>query len=101
MKDIFNDNFSPARAEISIIPMEPSGDQSFDVSADSLPETLPILALRNVVLFPGTTFPVSIGREKSLKLIHDADKKGLFIGAVPQTNIEAEDPQLQDLYDYG
>lgn len=101
MKDIFNDNFSPARAEISIIPMEPSGDQSFDVSADSLPETLPILALRNVVLFPGTTFPVSIGREKSLKLIHDADKKGFFIGAVPQTNQEAEDPALEDLYEYG
>ena len=97
MKDIFNDDLSPARAEISIIPMEPLGDQSFDVSADSLPKNLPILALRNVVLFPGTTFPVSIGREKSLKLIHDADKKGLFIGAVPQTNIEAEEPELQDL----
>lgn len=101
MKDIFNDDLSPTRAEISIIPMEPLGDPSFDVSADSLPKTLPILALRNVVLFPGTTFPVSIGREKSLKLIHDADKKGLFIGAVPQTNIEAEEPELQDLYDYG
>ena len=101
MRDIFNDDLTPARAEISIIPMEPAGDPASELSADSLPDSLPILALRNTILFPGTTFPVTIGREKSLKLIHDADKKGFFIGTVPQTDPECEEPERDDLFDYG
>ena len=66
-----------------------------------LPEVLPVLALRNVVLFPGAIFPVTIGREKSMKLIHDAEKEGFFIGAVPQLDVMVEEPQEDDLFAFG
>ena len=66
-----------------------------------LPDVLPILALRNAVLFPGSIYPVTIGREKSMKLIQDAEKGGFFIGAVPQEDVMVEEPQEEDLFRYG
>ncbi len=66
-----------------------------------LPDVLPVLALRNAVLFPGAIYPVTIGREKSIKLIQDAEKEGFFIGAVPQEDVMVEEPQEEDLFHYG
>ena len=82
----------PAGAEVSIIPVV-QGDAMMKFDEAELPEVLPVLALRNVVLFPGAIFPVTIGREKSMKLIHDAEKEGFFIGAVPQLDVMVEEPQ--------
>ena len=100
MKDNFNEMFSSAGAEVSIIPVL-QGDAMMKVEDDQLPDSLPILALRNAVLFPGSVFPITIGRDKSIRLIEDAEKNNSFIGAVPQNDLSVEDPGREDLFDYG
>ena len=100
MKDIFSDIMAPAGAEVSIIPVM-QGDAMPNIDQDQLPDSLPILALRNAVLFPGTVFPITIGREKSIRLIEDAERTNSFIGAVPQNDLSVEDPRKDDLYNYG
>ena len=100
MKDIFNDIMSASGAEVSIIPVV-QGEGMMKIDEDQLPDSLPILALRNAVLFPGTVYPITIGREKSIRLIEDAEKNNTFIGAVPQNDLSVEDPRKDDLYSYG
>ena len=100
MKDIFNDIMSAGGAEVSIIPVM-QGEGMMKIDQSQLPDTLPILALRNAVLFPGTVYPITIGREKSIRLIEDAEKNNTFIGAVPQNDLSVEDPQKDDLYPFG
>ena len=100
MKDLMNDIFSPAGAEVSVIPVM-QGEQMMKIEEAHLPDSLPILALRNAVLFPGTVYPITIGREKSIRLIEDAERNNAFIGAVPQNDLAVEDPREQDLYGYG
>ena len=95
-----NDILSAAGAEVSIIPVM-QGEGAMKIDASQLPDTLPILALRNAVLFPGAVFPITIGREKSIRLIQDAEKYNTFIGAVPQNDLSVEDPRKEDLYGYG
>ena len=90
----------PAGADVSIIPvMQSEGMMNIDES--ELPDVLPVLALRNAVIFPGAIYPVTIGREKSIRLIQDAEKEGFFIGAVPQMDVMVEEPQEEDLNRYG
>ena len=101
MKDIFNDILSPSGgAEVSIIPVL-QGDALMKVNESDLPDSLPILALRNAVLFPGSVYPITIGRDKSIRLIEDAERTNAFIGAVPQNDLTVEDPHKEDLYTYG
>ena len=100
MKDIFNDMMAPSGAEVSIIPVM-QGDSMVQVDPAQLPDSLPVLALRNAVLFPGTVYPITIGREKSIRLIEDAERTNSFIGAVPQNDLSVEDPHKEDLYNYG
>ena len=100
MKDIFNDIMSAGGAEVSVIPVV-QGEGMPKVDIGQLPDMIPVLALRNAVLFPGTVYPITIGREKSINLIEDAEKGNLFIGAVPQNDLSVEDPGKDDLYPYG
>ena len=100
MKDIFSDIMAPSGAEVSIIPVM-QGDGMVHVDSAQLPDSLPILALRNAVLFPGTVYPITIGREKSIRLIEDAEHSNTFIGAVPQNDLSVEDPRKEDLYRFG
>ena len=100
MKNMFNDILSAAGAEVSIIPVV-QGDGVMKIDESQLPDSLPILALRNAVLFPGTVYPITIGREKSIRLIEDAEHNNAFIGAVPQNDLSVEDPRKEDLYGYG
>ena len=100
MKDIFNDIMSAPGAEVSIIPVV-QGDGMMKIDQSQLPDSLPILALRNAVLFPGTVYPITIGREKSIRLIEDAENNNMFIGAVPQNDLSVEEPRIEDLYGYG
>ena len=65
------------------------------------PPTVPILAVRNLVLFPGVLSPILIGRDSSKNLVQKAEKKGLVIGVVCQLDPETEIPMKEDLYDYG
>ncbi|NDV68907.1 endopeptidase La [Dysgonomonas sp. 25] len=67
-----------------------------------LPEDLPVLPLRNTVIFPGTSLPIAIARKKSVKLINDLEKrKGRFVGLVCQKESDTEDPTSKDLYEVG
>ena len=85
---------------VNIIPvMQDEAPLKFN-EAD-LPEKLAILTLRNAVIFPGTVYPVTIGREKSVRLIREAEKNDFFVGAVPQLDVNVEDPKAGDLSPYG
>ena len=97
---MMNDILSAAGAEVSIIPVV-QGEGVMKIDESQLPDSLPILALRNAVLFPGTVYPITIGREKSIRLIEDAENSNTFIGAVPQNDLSVEDPRKEDLYNYG
>ncbi len=66
-----------------------------------IPDTLPILPLRNTVLFPGVIIPINIGRSKSLKLIRDAYKQSALIGVIAQKDTNTENPGINDLYSIG
>ena len=102
MKMNFGDDImAPGTAEVSIIPMVQGDFSALKFNAAELPETLPILALRNAVIFPGAIYPVTIGRRKSVKLIKEAEKSNSFIGAVPQLDVNVEDPTDKDLNGYG
>ena len=87
-------------SEVNIIPVL-QGDNLPKVKDSELPDVLPILALRNAVIFPGTVYPVTIGRDKSMRLVREAEEKGTFIGAVPQKDVSVEEPGEGDLYPYG
>ena len=100
MKDIFNDIMSASGAEVSIIPVV-QGEGMVKVDKNQLPDVLPVLALRNAVLFPGTVYPITIGREKSIRLIEEAEKRNMFIGTIPQNDLSVENPGKDDLYPYG
>ncbi len=67
----------------------------------NVPDELPILTIRNTVLFPGVIFPITVGRDKSIKLIREANKKDKIIGVVAQRNPDIEDPTFNDLYHIG
>ena len=81
--------------EIRIDNDDDSANRKIDLS------DMPILTLRNIVLFPNVTMPVAIGRQKSLNLIHEAQKNKTAIGVVCQKDSSTEDPGLDDLYRVG
>jgi len=91
---------TPSGVEVNIMPVVGEAP-AVKVDPSELPGTLPILALRNAVLFPGTVFPVTIGREKSVKLVSETEARGGWLGAVPQRDITVEDPMENDLNPYG
>ena len=72
-----------------------------DLTDIEMPETMPILAVRSLVLFPGVVSPILIGRESSMTLIRKAEKKGILIGIFTQRDAEVEMPIRSDLFDYG
>ena len=67
----------------------------------NLPDSIPILAVRNIVLFPGVLTPILIGRDSSMKLVRVAEKKDLFIGIFCQRDADTDTPIRADLYDLG
>ena len=86
--------------EGDIIPIIADGD---DVELDNIetPEVLPILSLRNTVLFPGVVLPISIGRPKSIQLIKDVYRSDKIIGIVAQKDPDMENPNFTDLHAIG
>ncbi len=72
-----------------------------DLTESEIPDTLPILAVRNLVLFPGVVSPILIGREASMTLIRKAEKNNMLIGVFTQRDPDVEMPIRSDLYDYG
>ena len=86
--------------EAELIPlMTPEDEDAMD--KEEVPETLPILPLRNTVLFPGVVIPITAGRDKSIQLINETNRGNKVIGVVSQKEEVEEDPQLQDLNTVG
>ena len=78
-----------------IIPIVSKDDESFLLHEDPLPEAVPVLPLRNNVLFPGVVIPIGVSRQSSLNLLRMAEKKSLRIVVVAQHN-DAEEPTSDD-----
>lgn len=87
-------------SEAELIPLLTPEDEE-EMNNEELPESLPILPLRNMVLFPGVVIPITAGRDKSIKLINDANASGKNIGVVAQKNEEDEDPTKEDIHTIG
>ncbi len=101
MKINTSDLFAPITSGMNIISVVP-GDQSIKFNGEDLPAVVPVLALRNAIIFPGTVYPITIGREKSMRLIEQVQNDNTFIGTVPQINVEDEDPKrTEDFSEYG
>ncbi len=78
-----------------------SSEDEAEMNNEQVPEVLPILPLRNTVLFPGVVIPITVGRDKSIKLIRDANKGDRMIGVVAQQDVAVEDPNFSQLYSTG
>src|SRR5690606_6104164 len=83
-----------------LIPLMTPEDEA-QINNEELPATLPILPLRNTVLFPGVVIPITAGRDKSIKLINDSNKGSKVIGVVSQKDGSIEDPEGKDIYKTG
>jgi ATP-dependent Lon protease len=78
-----------------------SGPEDFRFDMNDVPEKLPVLPLRNTVLFPGVLIPIPVGREKSLKLINETYAADKLIAVVAQKDAAVEDPDFDGLYKIG
>lgn len=78
-----------------------SQDDEDNMNKEVFPDDLPILPLRNNVLFPGVMIPITVGRDKSLRLLNEANKGKKIIGVVSQINQEEENPSFSDLHNVG
>ena len=74
-----------------------SSEDEAEMNNELVPDILPILPLRNTVLFPGVVIPITVGRDKSIKLIRDANKGDRMIGVVSQQDVGIEDPTFNQL----
>ncbi len=86
--------------DAELIPLLTPEDEE-QMNSEDLPDTLPILPLRNTVLFPGVVIPITAGRDKSIKLIKDANNGNKVIGVVSQKDPETENPGVEDINTLG
>ena len=96
----FNNNFGPVEEESELIPLMTSDDEEA-ILKESPPESVPILPLRNAVLFPGVVIPISATRDKSVKLIKNANSNNKLIGVVSQKDSNVSDPTINDVNKIG
>jgi len=87
-------------AEAELIPLLTTEDEKA-LRNEELPKEVPVLPLRNTVLFPGVVIPITAGRDKSIQLIKDANKSDKVIGVVAQKDQSVENPGLSDIYSLG
>ena len=101
-KDMFLDSFAGANFddESDFFPLLSSIDEE-KINKEQVPETLAILPLRNTVLFPGVIIPITVGRDKSVKLIKEVNKGSKTIGVFSQKKSDIEDPTYNDLNSIG
>lgn len=103
MNDLFDPsllNLSGLESDAEFIPLT-TAEEEETVNKQDFPENLPILPLRNNVLFPGVVIPITVGRDKSIKLIQEANKGNKIIGVVSQKAQEEESPEFSDLHTVG
>ncbi|MBC7424210.1 MAG: LON peptidase substrate-binding domain-containing protein, partial [Ferruginibacter sp.] len=88
--------------EMEFMPIIPlNEDDSEDNDAQPIPDELPLLPLRNTVLFPGVVLPITVGRDKSIKAVSDAYKADKLIGVIAQKDSSVEEPLISDLEEIG
>jgi len=87
-------------SEAEFIPLLSTEDEEA-MNSEEIPEVLPLLPLRNTVLFPGVVIPITVGRDKSIRLIRDYYKGNKIIGVVAQKDARIEDPDFDDLNSVG
>lgn len=88
--------------EMEFMPIVPLGEDEMDEQEKGeLPVEIPIIALRNTVLFPNVVLPITVAREKSVKAITKAQKEGKWIGVLAQKDGDKEDPGTNDIYHTG
>lgn len=106
MKSQFDNNELPigqmpiSDDEPELIPLLTNEDEE-QMNNEQMPEIVSVLPLRNTVLFPGVVIPITVGRDKSIKLIKDAYASDRIIGVVSQKDVSIEDPKLEDLNNIG
>ena len=93
LQDVLNENSE-------LIPLLTPEDEE-NMIKEEIPSELPILPLRNTVLFPGVVIPITAGRDKSIQLIKDANKGNKTVGVVAQKNSDIEDPGIDDIHKTG
>ncbi len=93
-------SFQGIDEDAELIPLMTPEDEE-EINQEQLPEVLPILPLRNTVLFPGVVIPITAGRDASIKLINDANNGNKVIGVVAQKDEEVENPGVEDIYKTG
>ncbi|WP_370090365.1 endopeptidase La [Ekhidna sp.] len=98
LKSIFIPEFVDEDSEELIQIISPEDNQ---MAESDYPENLPILPIRNTVLFPGVVLPITVGRTKSIRLVKKAYRGDRIIGVVAQKNVKTEEPSFKDLYEVG
>ncbi len=83
-----------------LIPLISAEDED-QMDKEHTPEILPILPLRNTVLFPGVVIPITVGRDKSIRLVQEANKGNKTIGVVAQRDGDIDEPSFEDIYKFG
>jgi ATP-dependent Lon protease len=102
MKSMFDMFIGQGEQEMEFMPIVPLGEDDFDEQEKgTLPLEVPIIALRNTVLFPNVVLPITVAREKSVKAIIEAQKSGKWIGVVAQKDGNNDDPMPEDIYQIG
>ena len=98
----FKKMFQKQEDEMDFIPIIPLNENDGEMMDDiDIPAELPILPLRNTVLFPGVVLPITVGRDKSIKAVTHAYKADKLIGVVAQKDSSIEDPEMKDLETIG
>jgi ATP-dependent Lon protease len=97
---IDNLSLQEIQSDAELIPLMTPEDEE-EMNNESLPDDLAILPLRNTVLFPGVVIPITAGRDKSIKLLNDANAKGKIIGVVAQIDEGVEEPTAKDIHKIG
>lgn len=104
MSELFDDSILefnvPIDGDADFIPLITQEEEETMNNAE-FPNEIPILPLRNNVLFPGVVIPITVGRDKSIKLVQKANKEDRIIGVVAQMNQEVEEPEFSDVHTVG
>jgi len=99
-KDLTNLLFDSIEGKAEIIPIMTDEEMPVDKNL-AVPDVLPILPLKNAILFPGVVLPITVGREQSIRLIREYNKKSKIIGTATQKNPQVEKPVMADLFSVG
>ncbi len=88
--------------EMEFMPIIPLNDEEVENGDEiKVPEEIPLLPLRNTVLFPGVVLPITVGRDKSIKAVNDTYKTDKLVGVVAQKDSNIEEPTVSDLENVG